>query len=149
MSVELESLLKNEQVARQLLTGWKQQLASAGDDEATQVLIAIVEYAIASLDEIARLRADLAAVVAERDAMRAGQSLFKAGESLLREMLAYRVAGVHLYRDDGELQDSTEHPWIDFRRDTPTEIQSKLRKRAMAKYQRSIDDAARAAGGES
>ena len=34
---------------------------------------------------------------------------------LLRELLAYRVAGAALYHDDGELQDNSEIPTIDFK----------------------------------
>lgn len=48
---------------------------------------------------------------------------------VLRSMLAHRVAGAGLYRDDGELQDNTALPCIDFLRDTPQEIQAKLIKR--------------------
>ena len=38
----------------------------------------------------------------------------------LRQLLAVRVAGALLYADDGELQDNTQHPCIDFRRDAPS-----------------------------
>lgn len=55
---------------------------------------------------------------------------------LLREMLAIRVAGVTgLYTDDGELQDSSELPMIDFKRDSAEEIRRKLTERGMRKLQ--------------
>jgi hypothetical protein len=37
-------------------------------------------------------------------------------EITLRELLAYAYAGASLYTDDGELQDSRRHPFIDFLR---------------------------------
>lgn len=64
----------------------------------------------------------------------------------LRELLAVRVAGALLYADDGELQDNTQHPCIDFRRDTPSEIQRKLQERGLANYRRSLEDEARGLG---
>ncbi len=45
---------------------------------------------------------------------------------ILRELLAIRVAGVSLYRDDGELQDNTVMPTIDFKRDSARVIAQKL-----------------------
>ena len=44
----------------------------------------------------------------------------------LRRMLAVRIGGSGLYRDDGELQDASQHPFIDFKRDSADEIQAKL-----------------------
>lgn len=52
-----------------------------------------------------------------------------AENALLRELLAYRVAGWRLYRDDGELQDNSSYPFIDFKRDPAVLIESKLRER--------------------
>jgi hypothetical protein len=48
---------------------------------------------------------------------------------ILRELLAIRVAGALLYADDGELQDSTAIPHIDFKRDDAEVIESKLMQR--------------------
>lgn len=48
----------------------------------------------------------------------------------LRELLAFQIGGMTLYRDDGELSDSSAHPSIDFRRDTPTLIKRALIRRA-------------------
>lgn len=49
---------------------------------------------------------------------------------ILRELLAIRVGGIAgLYTDDGELQDNTVHPCIDFRRDSAQEIRRKLTER--------------------
>lgn len=47
----------------------------------------------------------------------------------LRELLAYQIAGAGLYGDDGELSDSTQHPGIDFRRDTPGQIKRTIIRR--------------------
>lgn len=52
---------------------------------------------------------------------------------LLRQMLALRVGGPHLYTDDGELQDNSEHPAIDFKRDSAELIRQKLIQRAERK----------------
>lgn len=49
----------------------------------------------------------------------------------LRVMLALAHCGFNMYHDDGELQDSREHPWIDWRRDSVADIQSKLTERAL------------------
>lgn len=49
-----------------------------------------------------------------------------ADERKLRELLAVRVAGASLYTDDGELQDGSMQPWIDFLRDPPFVIETKL-----------------------
>jgi hypothetical protein len=64
----------------------------------------------------------------------------------LRQLLAVRVAGAMLYADDGELQDNTQNPCIDFRRDKPSEIQRKLQERGLANYRRSLEDEARSLG---
>jgi hypothetical protein len=61
-------------------------------------------------------------------------------EITLRELLAYAYAGASLYTDDGELQDSRRHPFIDFLRDSPDDIAAKMRQRGKA----ALD----AAGGE-
>lgn len=47
-------------------------------------------------------------------------------ELLLRRLLAHRVAGHLGYYDDGELQDGTDTPSIDFLRDHPKDIELKL-----------------------
>ena len=50
----------------------------------------------------------------------------------LRELLAGRIAGAMLYHDDGELQDNSAHPCIDFLRDSAETIKQKLMERAIA-----------------
>lgn len=50
-------------------------------------------------------------------------------ELTLRRLLAVQVAGAALYCDDGELQDNSMLPYIDFLRDSPSEIEAKLRQR--------------------
>lgn len=52
---------------------------------------------------------------------------------MLRKLLAGEVAGTKLYTDDGELQDNTFHPAIDFKRDSINSIILKMRDRAVAK----------------
>lgn len=54
-------------------------------------------------------------------------------EQELRELLARSVAGAALYADDGELQDSSELPAIDFKRDAPGEIARKLTDRGLTR----------------
>lgn len=46
-----------------------------------------------------------------------------------RELLAACYSGAKLYRDDGELQDTSARPHIDFRRDSASEIQRKMQAR--------------------
>lgn len=53
----------------------------------------------------------------------------RAENKLFREMLAFNFGGANLYCDDGELQDSSERPFIDFRLDSAVEIQDKIRER--------------------
>ncbi len=48
-----------------------------------------------------------------------------------RIMLALAHAGLSLYSDDGELQDSRAHPWIDWKRDSCEDIQQKLLERTL------------------
>jgi hypothetical protein len=47
----------------------------------------------------------------------------------LRTMCAIAHCGLALYHDDGELQDTREQPWIDWKRDPVEEIQRKLYER--------------------
>jgi hypothetical protein len=49
---------------------------------------------------------------------------------LFRRMLAVAHAGAQLYCDDGELQDSSRRPIIDWKRNSGDTIQEKLRIRA-------------------
>ena len=72
---------------------------------------------------ICEARAELAALEADNAAMRAD-------DYRLRAMLAFRCAGPSLYGDDGELQDCSVLPHIDFKNDSPSEISRKLIKRA-------------------
>lgn len=49
----------------------------------------------------------------------------------LRKLLCSSIAGRAAYTDDGELQDSSVFPFIDFLRDTPQEITVKLCRRSL------------------
>lgn len=52
-------------------------------------------------------------------------------ETIWREGWAYAYSGAEkLYRDDGELQDSSTQPFIDWRRDTASTIKAKIQERA-------------------
>lgn len=44
----------------------------------------------------------------------------------LRALIATYIAGVSLYSDDGEMQDASMYPFIDFLRDSPALINKKL-----------------------
>ena len=57
---------------------------------------------------------------------------------LLRQLLAVQVGGTKLYVDDGELQDNSVVPCIDFRRATAANIQYALQERGRRKME---DDA--------
>lgn len=59
---------------------------------------------------------------------------------ILRELLAFRVAGGLLYHDDGELSDASEWPHIDFKRDSALEIELKLRERGIRSLLESPQD---------
>lgn len=48
---------------------------------------------------------------------------------MLRESLAFAYSGRNLYGDDGELQDNSELPCIDYVRDDVSEIRRKIRER--------------------
>lgn len=53
----------------------------------------------------------------------------------LRIMVAYAHAGMGLYTDDGELQDTTRHPFIDWKRDPIDEIQRKIAERNLTVFE--------------
>jgi hypothetical protein len=52
-------------------------------------------------------------------------------EYMLRRLLALRLFGSTGYFDDGELQDNSKTPSIDFLRDHPKDIEIKLAERRM------------------
>lgn len=49
----------------------------------------------------------------------------------LRSLLAVHYGWPGLYMDDGELQDKRMQPFIDFKRDSVAQIESKIRERAL------------------
>jgi hypothetical protein len=57
----------------------------------------------------------------------------------LRRLLAVRVSGASLYTDDGELQDNSQRPFIDYYCDSPAEIHRKLQERAKRKHDEMAD----------
>ena len=57
-----------------------------------------------------------------------------AEETIWRRLVALAYAGSVAYWDDGEMQDSTEQPWIDFKRDSATEIDGKIMERGVARF---------------
>lgn len=50
-------------------------------------------------------------------------------ELKLRTLLAFSYCGPMLYHDDGELQDNTAHPFIDFKNDNVNTIADKMLRR--------------------
>jgi hypothetical protein len=51
---------------------------------------------------------------------------------IFRRLLALSYSGAgNLYHDDGELQDSSSVPLIDFRRDSAEEIEDKIQQRGL------------------
>jgi len=48
-----------------------------------------------------------------------------------RVSLALAYSGAKLYTDDGELSDSSAHPFIDYRRDSYAEIKAAIEQRGM------------------
>jgi len=71
--------------------------------------------------------------VIELSALEADNALILKDNYHLRAMLAFRCAGPTLYGDDGELQDCSTLPHIDFKNDSPSEISAKLIQRANSK----------------
>lgn len=59
-------------------------------------------------------------------------------EAELRRMLAWAYSGHHLYCDDGEMQDSREQPFIDFKRDTISELKDKMEQRGLNRLHREL-----------
>ena len=49
----------------------------------------------------------------------------------LRLMLAQSLCGGSLYTDDGEIQDNSYMPYIDYKRDSADEIRAKLMQREL------------------
>lgn len=78
---------------------------------------------------------------AETQAPSAADQTLQAENAALRRMLACRVAGASLYVDDGELQDNTVLPFIDFRRDSVEEIERKLIDRGIANFAKEASEA--------
>lgn len=64
--------------------------------------------------------------------LRMQNDMLRAECGALRDLLCSAHAGALAYRDDGEMQDNTVHPFIDFKRDTPEQILAALRRRAEA-----------------
>lgn len=70
------------------------------------------------------------ALIAERSALAERLRVAEEERAELRVAYATAYAGAKLYTDDGELQDSSAHPFIDFKRDPWGEIKVKLASRA-------------------
>jgi hypothetical protein len=86
--------------------------------------------------------AEVARLTAERDALRAAlagstdqpPAAQSEDEKILRRMLAFAYSGSgRLYGDDGELQDASEFPWIDYVRDSVKTIKAKINERGLKK----------------
>jgi hypothetical protein len=57
-------------------------------------------------------------------------NLMELNELTWRQLLARAYGGPNMYRDDGEMQDNSCHPHIDFLRDSALEIHEKIHRRA-------------------
>ena len=86
--------------------------------------------------ELASMRTCFEAADRERSELRERAERAKAENRALRRLLAVRVSGASLYTDDGELQDNSQHPFIDYYLDSPAVIHRKLQERALAKPER-------------
>jgi hypothetical protein len=69
---------------------------------------------------------------AECEARGAELDRLRAENESLRDLLCSAHAGMRAYRDDGEMQDNTAHPSIDFKRDAPEQIRAALQRRSDA-----------------
>ena len=85
------------------------------------------EHPEASVNDLCRM-AGIWDASAEAAAVPASEPT--ANERELRKMLCVAYVGVAAYMDDGEAQDNTVMPYIDFLRDAPATIRSKMRSRA-------------------
>jgi hypothetical protein len=72
------------------------------------------------------------AMQAECEARGAELDRLRAENESLRDLLCSAHAGMRAYRDDGEMQDNTAHPSIDFKRDAPEQIRAALQRRSDA-----------------
>ena len=92
------------------IRAWQQQIAEAPPSASANLLVAkrLLAHGAEALSELARLRAE---------------------NEALRDLLCSAHAGALAYRDDGEMQDNTARPCIDFKRYTPEQIRAALRNR--------------------
>ena len=91
---------------------------------------ALLEVVCALRAELASMRQCFDAADRERSGLRDRAERAEAENRALRRLLAVRVSGASLYTDDGELQDNSQHPCIDYYFDSPAEIHRKLQERA-------------------
>jgi hypothetical protein len=63
-------------------------------------------------------------------------------ERQLRRLLCVALCGFGAYMDDGEASDCSVQPAIDFLRDTPEEIERKVRERNFARMDKEAQDEA-------
>ena len=87
---------------------------------------------LAAAKELESQAATIDRLTSELDEARAVVERLRGDDWTLRMLLAIRVAGAGLYRDDGELQDNTAWPLIDFKRDPASVIRDKIYKRGEA-----------------
>ena len=57
----------------------------------------------------------------------------------LRKLLAFAIGGSNLYLDDGEFQDGSQFPIIDFIRDSVEEIEKSIHRRNEIRYQKLVN----------
>lgn len=68
---------------------------------------------------------------------------YKDDDFELRCMVAIAFSGSKLYTDDGELQDNSEPPFIDYKRDTVEEIHTKIFQRRQPEIKAAFEEVMR------
>lgn len=115
-------------------------------------LHADAEYLVYRADQGHLTKARIVGTIRERvDAAKAGirtalatrpqEAAPSDNEKKLRRMLCVAYAGSLAYMDDGEMQDSAQHPFIDFLRDSADEIQARFQQRGAKKLAAPFQDA--------
>jgi hypothetical protein len=85
------------------------------------------------------------ALKAAREALSKTTPVETSGEedaTKLRRLLAFCYSSHRLYLDDGEMQDNSVQPFIDWKRDSVDEIVRKIHERGLAQIMRSVETTA-------
>jgi hypothetical protein len=74
--------------------------------------------------------------------VRQGETSGEEDATKLRRLLAFCYSSHRLYLDDGEMQDNSVQPFIDWKRDSVDEIVRKIHERGLAQIMRSVETTA-------